>query len=410
MNHRLIGGDCRAVLAELPPDSIDACVTDPPYEIGFMGAAWDRRGVSFDPATWGAVARVLKPGGHLLAFGGTRTWHRIACAIEDAGFEIRDSIAWMYGQGFPKSLDVSKAIDKHLGAEREVVGTYTRSLAMHPGNEGVDAWRDNYTGIVNITEPATTDAKQWDGWGTALKPAFEPIIVARKPLIGTVAANVLAHGTGGLNIDGCRIEGSVPKTVQDRSDSIYGGGKGLAPDGYQESNPHPAGRWPANVLLDDVTAELLDEQTGELAPGNHPAKRRGIGFTENGGHANAGTEGERRPTEAGGASRFFYVAKAAKRERSAGLPEGMVNDHPTVKPVELMRWLIRLVAAPGMTIVDPFCGSGTTGIAAEIEGVSSVLIDDHPIWLDIAERRIRARAPLLASVERISHNGLVAAE
>lgn len=346
-------GSCLDVLPTLATASVDSIVTDPPYELAFMGKRWDSTGIAFNVDVWLECLRVLKPGGHLLAFGGSRTWHRLAVAIEDAGFEIRDSIAWLYGSGFPKSMDISKAIDKAAGAEREVVGTKvvspkgvaaaeTRS-ATAAGSFGGE-WK-----LVDVTAPATPEAKRWQGWGTALKPAFEPVVVARKPLIGTVAANVLEYGTGGLNIDGTRIGG----------------------DG---------GRWPANVMLDEYTAALVDEQAE--------------------------------------ASRFFYVAKANKRDRNEGLDElpdtsagamvertegtagmnspragagrtsGAKNFHPTVKPTDLMRQLVRLVTPPGGTVLDPFTGSGSTGKAALLEGFRFVGIELTEDYLPIIEGRL----------------------
>ena len=201
----LYHGDCRDVIASLPSNSLDACVTDPPYELGFMGRKWDASGIAYDKWLWAEVWRVLKPGAHLIAFSGTRTYHRLAVAIEDAGFEIRDQIGWLYGSGFPKSLDVSKAIDKAAGAEREVLGYTANARPNRVGKETKLSGAQTIGG--EITAPATDAARQWQGWGTALKPALEPITVARKPLIGTVAENVLAHGTGGINVDGCRVEG-----------------------------------------------------------------------------------------------------------------------------------------------------------------------------------------------------------
>jgi site-specific DNA-methyltransferase (adenine-specific) len=200
MSHQILLGDCRDRLKELPDNSVDSIVTDPPYELGFMGKSWDASGVAYDVTVWQECLRVLKPGGHLLSFGGSRTYHRMACAIEDAGFQIRDQIMWVYGSGFPKSLNISKAIDKAAGAEREVVGSYeTHDIR----NAGLMDRKGSMT--VDVTAPATAEAEVWDGWGTALKPAHEPIVLARKPLVGTVANNVLTYGVGGLNIDGTRV-------------------------------------------------------------------------------------------------------------------------------------------------------------------------------------------------------------
>lgn len=293
-------GNNLEILPTLEDNSIDSIVTDPPYELGFMGKKWDSSGIPYNIELWKECLRVLKPGGHLLSFGGTRTWHRVAVAIEDAGFEVRDSIAWMYGSGFPKSLNLKG---------------------------------------------------EWEGWGTALKPAFEPIVVARKPLIGTVAANVLEHGTGGLNIDGSRIrraEGDNSaagnRTATFGTQKTISGGDGSG--GWQQND---AGRWPANVILDPYTAELLDEQSD--------------------------------------ASRFFYVAKASKRDRNEGLEDK--NFHPTVKPTDLMRYLIKLVTPPGGTVLDPFTGSGSTGKAAILEGFEFVGIELTEDYIPIIEGRLK---------------------
>lgn len=361
----LFRGDCREVLASFDDAVIDAVVTDPPYELGFMGKAWDRAGVAFDPATWAAILRVLKPGGHLLAFGGTRTYHRMTCAIEDAGFEIRDSVLWMYGTGFPKSLNLG------------------------------------------------------DGRGTALKPAHEPIVMARKPLVGTVAANVAAHGTGALNIDACRIDGA-PRTTHARG-NVKGSNAGQVHnyglgEGYESAAP--AGRWPANVILDEHAAAMLDAQSGTLKAG--VAGRRGGkgGVVMETGFA-AYDESWGGYGDAGGASRFFYVAKPSRKERDLGcehLPEktggeatdredgsagtqnpragagrtgGARNFHPTVKPIELMRYLVRLVTPPGGVVLDPFAGSGTTGIAALREGARFVGVERSEEYTPITVARLQ---------------------
>ena len=342
----LLHGDCLERLKELPDCSVDACVTDPPYGLSFMGKAWD-----YDvpaAAVWREVLRVLKPGGHLLAFAGTRTQHRMAVQIEDAGFEIRDMIAWVYGSGFPKSLDVSKAIDKAAGAEREVVGQRKKLQSYGADVNDVYGGGPDKGGVQLITAPATPAAQQWAGWGTALKPALEPITVARKPLKGTVAANVLEHGTGAVNVDGCRVagkwttwrkkDGTVSEQNQD-SHNIYGAGMG------DVRNPeHPAGRWPANLIHDGS-----DEPCALLAD----------------------------------AARFFYCAKASKADRGEG------NKHPTVKPTELMRYLCRLVTPPGGVVLDPFMGSGSTGKAAALEGFRFIGIEREAEYLEIARGRIQ---------------------
>jgi DNA modification methylase len=371
--------DCvEAMELFLLPDSVDAIVTDPPYGLGFMGKAWDKGVPSVE--VWQAAYRVLKPGGYLLAFAGTRTQHRMCSAIEDAGFEIRDMIAWVYGSGFPKSLDVSKAIDKAAGVEREVVGVVKKTPSASAGcNDGwVRPWAEGKT-TMDITAPATEAARQWQGWGTALKPALEPITVARKPLIGTVAENVIAHGTGAINVDGCRVEaecGGRPlrEVSALRSDVQYRGNALLGRvDGSLASSKAVGatdlGRWPANLIHDG--GDFLGE-----------------------------------------ASRFFYCAKASKRDRDEGL-DGFekrnnmrvngpreseeakhatkrANIHPTVKPTDLMRYLCRLVTPPGGTVFDPFMGSGSTGKAALREGFQFVGCEISTEYFEIANARLRA--------------------
>ena len=330
-------GDCLDVLAAMPDASVDAIVTDPPYGLGFMGEAWD----DLPPGLPWAVEclRVLKPGGHLLAFGGTRTWHRLACAAEDAGFEMRDSIAWLYGSGFPKSLDVSKAIDKAAGAEREVIGRKGGRYAYGFSEDARDHFKPYGDGgftadpstIGDITAPATPAAQQWQGWGTALKPAFEPIVVARKPLAGTVAANVLAHGTGALNVDGCRVGAGL--FVPGGGGNLPSGGiMGRKNSGKPSTAGHTSGRWPANVVLGhtpdcDVIYEgrgeirlegpcapgcpvaELDRQSGE--PSSRVGKPRGAASGDGWGMTATGAE----YADSGGASRFFYTTKAPSAER-----------------------------------------------------------------------------------------------
>jgi DNA modification methylase len=559
---KVIEGDCVDVMRRATPASVDAIVCDPPYGIGFMGKEWDGAAIaaaaqrdretrkSLGPAsasrpgraeprsssafgneaiiagpvrgghdfqawceTWALEAlRVLKPGGHLLAFGGTRTYHRLACAIEDAGFEIRDTIAWMYGSGFPKSLDVSKAIDRRrddtaaidtvrawlntqriaagvtLGQINETMGlasnggglasTWTtncttravpqweqweqlRALVGFGDEMDAEVWRLNgrkgqpgdawserpllgrsdellgrRSGIGNgasehytvggtlaeaydVTAPATPDAERWQGWGTALKPAHEPIVVARKPLNGTVAANVLAHGTGALNVDGCRIgtetiaarKGGLSGSVAYDSRPEYGG-----VFGGQE------GRWPTNVVLDPETAAMLDAQTGELHSQDprtrHTGQKRSAAAPEGWVGVTSFDTHKGDPVayaDSGGASRFFYVAKASSAERNAGLdgfeeremgefsggmgggasiplkgspPPRYRNVHPTVKPIALMRWLVRLVTPSGGLILDPLAGSGTTGCAAVLEGFRFVGIEREAEYAAIARARI----------------------
>ena len=398
-------GDCLEVMRTLPDASVDAVVTDPPYGLGFMGREWD----SLPPGEpWAREClRVLKPGGHLLAFGGTRTWHRLACAVEDAGFEVRDSIAWLYGSGFPKSLDVSKAINKAAGAEREVVGASPYAARKPNGSAGVDSVGLSSTPGLDVTAPATPEAAKWAGWGTALKPAFEPVVVARKPLAGNVAANVLAHGTGALNIDATRIEttdklgGGANKgmTAETRHEGFarpWMRDDGLREAAAERSRDNTAraeslGRWPTNVLLDDSQAAELDRQSGETV-----SKSGGVA-----GWQDEYVGGTYKPIERtghddqGGASRFFptfrYEAKAPKSER----PKVNGIAHNTVKPLDLMRWLVRLVTPPGGTVLEPFAGSGTTVEACVVEGFRCVAIEKTDEYLPLITQRInRQRDPV----------------
>jgi DNA modification methylase len=376
-DYEILAGDCREVMATFDAESVDSIVSDPPYGLSFMGKGWDHGvpGVEF----WTEALRVAKPGAHLLAFGGTRTYHRLACAIEDAGWEIRDCVMWVYGSGFPKSHDVSKAIDKAAGAEREVVGPSRANIRADLKYGGNDPSHNHgrYGAVTHppITAPATPEAQQWAGWGTSLKPAHEPVIVARKPLCGTVAQNVLRHGTGGLNIDGARIPSGDAERAgcADRSDctqTAYG-------TGWQKSGTTPpAGRWPANFIHDGS-----DEVVG-LFPND--------------------------------AARFFYCPKSSKADRDEGC-EGLGsrfaptmgngiggkehdpdtatpkrNHHPTVKPTALMRYLCRLVTPPGGIVLDPFTGSGSTGKAAILEGFRFIGIEREAEYVEIARARIGA--------------------
>lgn len=381
-------GDCREVLAELPDASVDSVVTDPPYELGFMGKRWDASGIAYDASLWAEALRVLKPGGHLLAFGGTRTWHRLAVAIEDAGFEIRDSIAWMYGSGFPKSLDVSKAIDKAAGAERPVVGRGNGGLHHKANVTNLAQWDTDHDADGHpITAPATPDAARWQGWGTALKPAHEPVVVARRPLTGTVAGNVLEHGTGALNIDGCRIPGPAGSGVWHGKTAQRGYEGGWDSEAKPNTEPHTAGRWPANVVLDEDQAAALDKQSGYQKDGvatnrNRRPETEQIGWI--GATMSRAGQPDMTYGGGGGASRFFYVAKAPARER----PKVDGIAHPTVKPLTLMRWLCRLVTPPGGVVLEPFAGSGTTIEAALMEGFRVVAIEREPDYLPLIAARL----------------------
>lgn len=380
-------GNCLGTLKAMPDNSVDSIITDPPYGLSFMGKKWDYDVPSVE--IWAECLRVLKAGGHLLAFAGTRTQHRMAVRIEDAGFEIRDMLAWVYGSGFPKSHDVSKAIDKAAGVEREVVSEYNaRGFSdISPTGDGRNQWAAGK--VVDksayITAPTTEAAKQWQGFGTALKPALEPITLARKPLIGTVAANVLVYGTGGINIDGCRV-GIEAKEA--------------------------AGRWPANFIHDgsDEVVRLFPQTSASKAGargGSNPNPMDwGNGRSDGGvvkGHDDNG----------GSASRFFYCAKASNRDRDEGL-DGFLpaktndgrkvdadnayqrgatlrqNIHPTVKPTDLMRYLCRLITPPNGVILDPFMGSGSTGKAALLEGFGFIGCELSPEYLEIAKARIEA--------------------
>ena len=382
MNTTIHHGNNLDILPTIPDNSIDSIITDPPYELGFMGKQWDATGIAYNIQLWRECLRVLKPGGHLLAFGGTRTYHRMTCAIEDAGFEIRDSIHWIYGSGFPKSLDVSKAIDKAAGAERQIVGTGTSGKILRANGQNERPYQQDQDRIThNITAPATDEARTWEGWGTALKPAHEPIVLARKPLASTVAENVLTYGTGALNIDGCRIHRNADDTSH--------AGHRTATFGTQETNSggdgsgswtqHDAGRWPANIILDPEAGEQLGPE-----------------------------------------ARFFYCAKPSKAERNAGLDieqfplrhyteankmggekDTMLtgsgnprdsrkqNFHPTVKPLALMQYLCRLITPPDGTILDPFAGSGTTLAAATLENFHSIGIELTDDYLPIINARIK---------------------
>jgi len=436
--YQLHHGDCLEVLKTLPDCSVDAVVTDPPYGLSFMGKRWD-----YDvPAVevWQECLRVLKPGGHLLAFAGTRTQHRMAVRIEDAGFEIRDLIAWVYGSGFPKSHDISKAIDKAAGAERKKIPVGDPVKRMIPGadQDKTGSWiKDNgreYQPGVEI--PATEAAKQWQGWGTALKPAFEPVTMARKPFASTVAANVLEHGTGGLNVDGCRVgfvsssdmesaaaaAAAAQRACQDQNKNRTAYGK--FDNGPASLQPYlekmELGRWPANFIHDgsDEVLQLFPVTKSGNWRGQTPSGDESMWSPGNGGGLKP------KPIywngDQGSAARFFYTAKASKADRDAGceamelrvhqsgmggaMPiddEGCNRDrfkaasrnhHPTVKPTDLMRYLCRLVTPPGGIVLDPFTGSGSTGKAAILEGFRFIGIEREAEYIEIARARIQREA------------------
>lgn len=407
---KLHHGDCLDVLRTMPDNSADSIVTDPPYGLKFMGKKWDYDVP--DVEIWAECLRVLKPGGHLLAFSGTRTQHRMVCRIEDAGFDIRDMIAWVYGSGFPKSLDVSKAIDKSAGAERQ---RYERPAF---GDKFSD---DNGTtyGTAISDEAITDNAKKWQGWGTALKPALEPITVARKPFKGTVAANVLSHGTGALNIDGCRIGDTVDtwpasRTQYQVSGIQPGGGKGRETVATADT---PPGRWPANLIhdgSDEIFALFPYAKSGAIRAGAPAGIDMRSGNADNTRAGCGGLPPKDIPWSDGSAARFFYCAKASRRDRNEGLSgfelrrsvdedwisesrkntagggvsSKQQNHHPTVKPTELMRYLCRLVTPSGGVVLDPFMGSGSTGKAAVMEGFSFIGIERESEYVEIARARI----------------------
>jgi DNA modification methylase len=436
MTYEVHNADCLNHMRTMPDNAVDAVVTDPPYGLtsgpnakgGFMGKEWDA-GVPGE-VFWREALRVAKPGAHLLAFGGTRTFHRLTCAIEDAGWEIRDCIMYIYGSGFPKSLDVSKAIDKAAGAKREVIGHYmppadsdyykkgfkpsdpNGGLCHNPTSYGSGAKRleDRH-----ISAPATDLARQWQGWGTCLKPAFEPIILARKPLDGTVASTVAKWGTGGLNVDGCRVE------TGDGLDRVSGSyqGTGFAMKAGNATTTHPSGRFPANLVHDGSEEVLAGFPVTGAAKRNKVSDGRSAPFMQAGGEKSGGLSGRRDPTNSyddlgGSAARFFYCAKASRGEREAGLREAhaamrndgrvteidnpyqrgkvLKNHHPTVKPIALMRWLVRLVTPPDGLVLDPFTGSGTTGCAAVLEGKRFVGCELSAEYADIARARIAHHA------------------
>lgn len=484
--YELRNGNCKELIKQMADNTIDAIVTDPPYELGFMGKKWDATGIAYDAELWAECLRVLKPGGHLLAFSGSRTYHRMAVAIEDAGFDIRDQIMWVYGSGFPKNHDVSKAIDKTNGEMNrkqkfteymrstgitakqidEATGTFMGShyvtcksqpaiptleiwVKIRPLLQNVPEWVDDLIkrieaereiletkhdggnrGVAilgteakdyNITAPATDAAKEWNGWGTALKPAHEPICVARKPLIGTVAENVLQYGTGAFNIDGCRVGSEMIKQRIGKnplkSFSKNALEQNFRPNDYYKNDQEtyvsgsPKGRWPAN-LIHDGSAKVLAGFPETAKDSEHVRD------------PNGGREGMLKTLKAqpgrvtgyngprGSAARFFYCAKASKRDRDEGCGEFKAkfaptmgngiggkehnpetatpkhNHHPTVKPTELMRYLCRLVTPPNGLILDPFTGSGSTGKSAILEGFRFLGFEMETQYIEIATARI----------------------
>lgn len=374
------------MLAKMRSSSVHAVVTDPPYELAFMNHAWDGYGTAYDVSLWREVLRVLKPGGHLLAFGAPRTYHRLACAIEDAGFEIRDSLHWIQSQGFPKGQNVSKAIDGYYGAERPIVGSQKLT-----GNAGVSCKEKGGTyavgaGLVaektiDVTASATPEAKAWEGWNCALKPAHEPIIMARKPLSETsIAKNVLRHGTGAINVGACRVPGTSARWETPR-----GGIWRTDSEAKAELTP-VEGRWPPNVLLSDGAAEIVDAQAGP----SRSSKFQHKDASKHAGRIFGARKGAPTSTgydDSGGVSRYFpvfYCPKASKSDRGEG------NKHPTVKPTKLMEYLVTLVTPPNGIVLDPFMGSGTTGVACYRLGYGYIGIEVDASYAAIAINRIQA--------------------
>jgi DNA modification methylase len=488
-------GDSLSILPTLGDASVDAIVTDPPYELGFMGKAWDASGIAYNVDLWRQCWRVLKPGGHLLAFGGTRTYHRMTVAIEDAGFEIRDSLHWIYGSGFPKGQDIAKSIDRRrddrdkvlrvtafLAAARDTAGWTTKRIdelfgfngmanhwtakaskaacvptmeqwaqlraALDFADEDIDAlvaelngrkgkigeaWSEREvvgqghrvrgesdvqlapisSGAYDLTAPATDAARQWQGWNTALKPAHEPIVLARKSTgFNTTVANVLEHGTGALNIDRCRT--AAGQDHRDKNASVVGLVSNTDGDAYgecttpQEDSAHAAGRWPTNILLGHgpdcidggncqpaCPVADMDQQSGITGSNARLNKGERHGAIYGGGHGPSGSAGERGHRDSGGASRFFpvfrYEAKAPASERPR-LADGTA--HTTVKPLALMRWLIRLVTPPGGTVLDPFAGSGTTLEAGVLEGFNVTGIERDEAHAQLCQVRLEKPLPI----------------
>jgi DNA modification methylase len=465
MRARILVGDCRESMATLEAESVDAVVCDPPYELGFMGRKWDASGIAYDLEVWRQALRVLKPGGHLLAFSGSRTYHRMACAIEDAGFDVRDQIMWIYGSGFPKSLDVSKAIHKidRIGPMEARARTFTawmrstgitaqqvndatgsfmgshyltdksqpsvatadlfdllrpllppvpdeieelvRSRTVESenmkrrevlatrtdtGGRSVSIVGRSVASEFNVTAPATDDARRWSGWGTALKPAHEPICMARKPLVGTVAANVLRYGTGAINVDGCRVGDEKPAMDGYKHPHNYSEGVTWVSRERVVPDSMPAGRWPANVLhdgSDEATEGLRDAARFFYTAKADRSDREEV----------IGDVPRRRPPAVECQGDFGKKGLNSPRAGAGRTARDLVNIHPTVKPTDLMRYLVRMVTPPGGLVLDPFTGSGSTGRAAMLEGMSFVGCELSPEYAEIARARIRfTLGPLFA--------------
>ena len=392
-------GDCFDVLTELPDESVHAVVSDPPYGLNFMPNVtngWD----DFEPKEyqewcekWAREClRVLKPGGHMLAFSGNRTHHRLFTGVEDAGFEIRDTLTWHYGSGFPKAADVSKVIDKRADAEREVVGEDPHS-ANRTDREGValnSAEDGSLTdeGKRYVTAPATDAARKWDGWKTGLKPATEFVVMARKPFSGATVDSVLENGTGALNIDACRVEGGErpERTVVDENTGSFDKYGDYENETTRATGTTSEGRYPANVVFDETAADALDARNESTVSSGGRSRVKGTsGFGKLSGDENHNEPGDPGFGDEGGPSRYFYTSKASRSERTN---DGAIeNDHPTVKPRDLMEWLIKLVTREGQIVLDPFAGSGTTCMAAKGLGREFVGIERQAKYADVARVR-----------------------
>lgn len=394
MSYKILQGNMLDLLEDLKDNSIDSIITDPPYELNFMGKDWDNAGVSFSKATWEKCLRVLKPGGHMLVFGGSRTFHRIACAIEDAGFDLRDTIMWLYGSGFPKNMNIGLAIDKVNGVESEVVGTGRSGVSSH-------AYQSEETTTAGEYEIKRAK-NQWGGWGTCLKPSFEPIIVARKPFSGSLTDNVLKNGVGGFNLDECRVGNDVHTVnINDFSNqhgNQFGNGMAIPKLGEKEV----VGRYPANTILTYDETDY-DEVCGGF-PNSKGMSSQNLYTTSSKYGGNSLYESstpringfQTGYNDDGSAARYFYCAKASTKDRDDGLEymNTKTNNHPTVKPTELMQYLIRLVTPKGGLVLDPFMGSGSTGKATMYENnerdanYSFIGIELNQEYCKIAEARI----------------------
>jgi len=383
---RLHNGDCLNVLKMMIEDEVfvDSIVTDPPYELGFMGRSWDSTGIAFQKETWELCFKVLKPGGHLLAFSGSRTYHRMAVAIEDAGFEIRDQVMWLYGSGFPKSMNVGKALDKKLGNERESFGTKLKKAGDMRGGNYVKG--GDYKSIeIEITKGNT----EWEGWGTALKPAHEPLVLARKPLSEkSIADNVLKWGPGGINIDECRVEGNdakYPDTNPDFRDQGRQSKENMGIDKLSFGQTENVKRKKVVRKSRDENGVWTNDNSGMKAEGSEYADADPRGrFPSNVMHDGSGSIKELFEDK----SKYFYCAKTSKAERNQGLEKK--NIHPTVKPIKLMKYLCRLITPKGGTVLDPFMGSGSTGMAAKEENFDFVGIEKEEEYFNIATARIES--------------------